>query len=50
MSVIIDTCGWIEWLTDGVLADNFAPYLSDLDESAHGTTIFSTSFLILKWN
>lgn len=24
-----DTCGWIEWLTDGALADNFAPFLTD---------------------
>ena len=29
MKFLVDTCGWLEWLTDGVLADEFAPYLSD---------------------
>lgn len=24
---IVDTCGWIEWLTDSVLASEFEPYL-----------------------
>jgi len=28
MMVLVDTCGWIEWLTDGVLAERFAPYLT----------------------
>ncbi|MCK5521932.1 MAG: type II toxin-antitoxin system VapC family toxin [Thiomargarita sp.] len=23
---MIDTCGWIEWLTNGVLVDKFTPY------------------------
>ena len=23
---LIDTCGWIEWLTNGVLVDKFTPY------------------------
>ncbi len=27
MKYLVDTCGWIEWLTDGILADSFAPYL-----------------------
>ena len=26
---VVDTCGWIEWLVDGRLAENFAPCLSD---------------------
>ncbi|WGS84834.1 type II toxin-antitoxin system VapC family toxin [Methylomonas sp. UP202] len=29
MKFVVDTCGWIEWLTDGILADRFAPYLAD---------------------
>lgn len=28
MSVVVDTCGWIEWLTDGNLASRFEPYLA----------------------
>ena len=27
MKVLVDTCGWIEWLTDAPLATRFAPYL-----------------------
>src|SRR6185437_16200001 len=27
MKFVVDTCGWIEWLTDGTLAQKFAPYL-----------------------
>lgn len=29
--MVVDTCGWIEWLTDGPLADGFAPYLAQPD-------------------
>ena len=27
MKKLVDTCGWIEWLTNGDLADSFAPFL-----------------------
>jgi predicted nucleic acid-binding protein len=30
--MLVDTCGWIEWLTDGPLADSFAPYLAQTDQ------------------
>lgn len=29
MSVLVDTCGWIEWLTDGALAARFESFLAD---------------------
>jgi predicted nucleic acid-binding protein len=29
VTVVVDTCGWIEWLTDGLLAEQFAPHLRD---------------------
>jgi predicted nucleic acid-binding protein len=32
MKYLVDTCGWIEWLTDGMLADSFAPYLRQPEE------------------
>jgi len=32
MKYLVDTCGWIEWLTDGELADSFAPYLRQPEE------------------
>ncbi len=31
MKVLVDTCGWIEWLTDGVLTDKFAPYIIEIE-------------------
>jgi predicted nucleic acid-binding protein len=29
MAVLVDTCGWIEWLTDGPLAERYRPYFAD---------------------
>lgn len=46
MKVVVDTCGWIEWLTDGKLADNFAPYLSQLDNLIIPTSI---QYELHKW-
>jgi predicted nucleic acid-binding protein len=30
--VLVDTCGWIEWLTDSPLAVAYAPYLDAADD------------------
>lgn len=30
--VLVDTCGWIEWLTDSPLAETYAPYLDAADD------------------
>ena len=30
MSVLADTCGWIEWLADGPLTDHYGPSLDYL--------------------
>ncbi len=46
MRILVDTCGWIEWLTDGVLADEFAPYLSDLHNLIVPTSI---QYELHKW-
>jgi len=32
MKVLVDTCGWIEWLTDEILADKFAPYIVNIND------------------
>jgi len=32
MKYLVDTCGWIEWLTDGLLADTFEPYLQQPED------------------
>lgn len=46
MTVIVDSCGWIEWFTDGVLADEFTPYLVNLENLIVPTVI---QFELHKW-
>ncbi len=46
MPVLVDTCGWIEWLVDGPLADRFAPHLRALEEVVVPTAI---QFELYKW-
>lgn len=46
MSILVDTCGWIEWLTDGKLADSFEPYLNEASELIIPTTL---QFELYKW-
>jgi len=43
---LVDTCGWIEWLTEGTLADSFAPYLQDPAELLMPTTV---QYELYKW-
>ncbi|WP_019864468.1 type II toxin-antitoxin system VapC family toxin [Methylovulum miyakonense] len=43
---IVDTCGWIEWLTDGVLASEFEPYLLKPELLVVPTTI---QYELHKW-
>lgn len=44
--ILVDTCGWIEWLTDGVLADRFAPCMTDPSELVVPTTV---QYELYKW-
>ena len=37
--ILVDTCGWIEWLTEGTLADSFAAYMKDPAELLVPTTV-----------
>ncbi|WP_018954211.1 type II toxin-antitoxin system VapC family toxin [Thioalkalivibrio sulfidiphilus] len=46
MPALVDTCGWIEWLTDGELADQFAPHLMRPEEVVVPTAI---QFELYKW-
>jgi predicted nucleic acid-binding protein len=46
MPVLVDTCGWIEWLTDGALAERFAPHLKQPEEVVVPTAI---QFELYKW-
>lgn len=43
---LVDTCGWIEWLTDGALAEKFGPFLSDSSKLIVPTLI---QFELYKW-
>jgi predicted nucleic acid-binding protein len=44
--ILVDTCGWIEWLTEGALADSFAPYMKDPAELLLPTSVQHESY---KW-
>lgn len=44
--LLVDTCGWIEWLVDGALADHFARALEQTDRLVVPTTI---QFELYKW-
>ena len=46
MKVLIDTCGWIEWLTDGPLAARFALYLGTPAEVVVPTIV---QYELHKW-
>lgn len=45
-ATLIDTCGWIEWLTDGSLSEEYKPYFSHIE-----TIIVPTSvqYELYKW-
>jgi len=46
MPVLVDTCGWIEWLTDGPLAERFEPYFARPAELVVPTSL---QFELYKW-
>lgn len=43
---LVDTCGWIEWLTEGLLADSFAQYMQDPAELLVPSTV---QYELYKW-
>ncbi len=44
--ILVDTCGWIEWLTEGTLAESFAPYMKDPSDLLVPTTV---QYELYKW-
>ena len=44
--ILVDTCGWIEWLIEGALADSFAAYMKDPAELLVPTTV---QYELYKW-
>ena len=43
---LVDTCGWIEWLTNGVLADKYEPYFDTVELLIVPTSV---QFELYKW-
>lgn len=46
--VIVDSCGWLEWFTDGKLADSYKDYLADADNLLLPAVILYEVYKILK--
>ena len=46
MSAVIDTCGWIEWFTNGLLADQYQPYFEEVTSL---TVPAIVQFELYKW-
>jgi predicted nucleic acid-binding protein len=44
--ILVDTCGWIEWLTDGVLSEQYESYFNQIDSMIVPTSI---QFELYKW-
>ena len=43
--IIVDSCGWLEWFTDGKLADQYRKYLAN-SENIEVDPIVKTIFWI----
>ena len=46
--IIVDSCGWLEWFTDGKLADSYERYLVDQDNILIPAIILYEVYKILK--
>ena len=44
--ILVDTCGWIEWVTDGVLSDKYEHYLKTIERVIVPTSV---QFELYKW-
>jgi len=46
--VIVDSCGWLEWFSDGNLADEYEPYLVNRENILIPVIILFEVYKILK--
>ncbi|MFW8601158.1 type II toxin-antitoxin system VapC family toxin [Desulfobacterota bacterium M19] len=46
--IIVDSCGWLEWFTDGKLANQYKEYLASPDNILMPAIIFYEVYKILK--
>lgn len=44
--VLVDTCGWIEWLTDGQLSEQYKPYFMQVESIIVPSSV---QFELYKW-
>ena len=44
--ILVDICGWIEWLTDGILADRYEYCFEDVSQIIAPTSV---QFELYKW-
>ena len=46
--IIVDSCGWLEWFTDGSLADKYREHLADQEKILVPAIILYEVYKILK--
>lgn len=46
--IIVDSCGWLEWFSDGVLAPKYQKYLENKNELLVPTIVLYEVYKILK--
>ena len=46
--IIVDSCGWLEWFTNGKLADRYERYLADQDNMLLPAIVLYEVYKILK--
>ena len=46
--IIVDSCGWLEWFTDGTLADKYKVYLENPDNILMPAIILYEVYKVLK--
>ena len=44
--ILVDTCGWIEWLTNGILVNKYELYMQDVESIIVPTSV---QFELYKW-
>lgn len=46
--IVVDSCGWLEWFTDGLLADQYQQYLENQDELLVPVIVLYEVYKVLK--
>lgn len=46
--IIVDSCGWLEWFTDGKLADKYKEHLADHDKLLVPAIVIYEVYKVLK--